>query len=300
MGTEVVPARDLTPRAVEVAALEAMKAVENVETPEEADRLLRMITAYQAAVKLAQIGRVHEQRWAGVRLRAERKMGELLGPATTGGQREGHVSGTNVEGAERVMQHQARKLAAVPEDVFTSYVETAEEPTRAGLLREAAKSVQRPEPEPPEERSARAINTHGAESSDRSPVVKITAEQLRDFDELRRFVAEGYRASGNRHSWVNRFKHGDHPLAFGFEWGSLPLAVAEPGPLIVQAVRLAGSRGLTLQELRELFSRLGKDRLDRGLAFARSAGRTIVSREKRANSAGRQQEQVVLRIGAMR
>lgn len=142
--------------------------------------------------------------------------------------------------------------------------------------------------------------THGAESSDRRPVVRITAEQLRDFDELRRFVAEGYRASGHRHSWVNRFKHGDRPLAFGFEWGRLPLAVAEPGPLIVQAVRLAGSGGLTLQELRELFSGLGKDKLDRGLAFARSAGRTIVSREKRVNSAGRQQEQVVLRIGVVR
>lgn len=87
--------------------------------------------------------------------------------------------------------------------------------------------------------------THGAESSDRRPVVRITAEQLRDFDELRRFVAEGYRASGHRHSWVNRFKHGDRPLAFGF-------------------------------------------------------GRTIVSREKRVNSAGRQQEQVVLRIGVVR
>lgn len=180
MGTEVVPARDLSPRAVEAAALEAMKAVENVETPEEADRLLRMITAYQAAVKLAQIGRVHEQRWAGVRLRAERKMGELLGPpdrsANAAAGPDG-VSATHSTEAERQAQSQARKLAEIPTEVVEEYLATAEEPTRAGLLREAAKSVERPAPAPPEERSARAIKAQ-------EKIVSGLAEKARHIEEL--------------------------------------------------------------------------------------------------------------------
>lgn len=38
------------------------------------------------------------------------------------------------------------------------------------------------------------------------------------------------------------------------------------------AVHLAGRDGLTIQQLRALFSLLGKDRFDRGLAMLREAG----------------------------
>jgi hypothetical protein len=76
---------------------------------------------------------------------------------------------------------------------------------------------------------------------------------------------------------------------------SLPLAVAEPGPLIERAVEIAGQDGMTLQQVRALFGRLGKERLERGLDMARVAGRVTEVREKRPNRAGRLQEQVVLR-----
>lgn len=84
------------------------------------------------------------------------------------------------------------------------------------------------------------------------------------------------------------------PLRFGFTHGRLPLAVAEPGPLIEHAVALGGQDGLTLQQVRDIFSPLGKERLDRGLAFARSSGRVEEQGERRPNRAGRLQEQVVL------
>ncbi len=115
-------------------------------------------------------------------------------------------------------------------------------------------------------------------------------DSLRTLDDVRRFVREGYRAS---QSGASKWASG-RPLDFGFEYGRLPLAIAEPGPLIERAVRLAGPDGLTLQQVREVFAELGSGRLDRGLAFARDAGVVQERRERRPNRAGRPQEQVVL------
>jgi hypothetical protein len=117
-------------------------------------------------------------------------------------------------------------------------------------------------------------------------------QALRTLDDVRDFIREGYRASGDRNSRWNR----DRPqLAYGFEWGGLPPFVAKPGLLIERAVHLAGSDGLTLQQVRDLFDMLGKERLDRGMEFARGAGLIEATWEKRANRAGRLQGQVVLR-----
>lgn len=123
-------------------------------------------------------------------------------------------------------------------------------------------------------------------------------QALRTLDDVRDFIREGYRASGDPYTRLNR----DRPqLAYGFEWGRLPPVVAEPGFLIERAVGLAGSDGLTLQQVRELFDRLGKERLDRGMEFARGAGLTEETWEKRPNPAGRLQGQVVLRVpGALK
>ncbi len=115
--------------------------------------------------------------------------------------------------------------------------------------------------------------------------------QLNTLDDVRRFIAEGYRASGDPESWQDR----ERPLEFGFEWGKLPLAVAEPGALIERAVALAGEDGLTLHQIREVFGPLGRERVDRGLAFVLGAGRVEQSREMRPNRGGRIQDQVVLR-----
>ena len=115
--------------------------------------------------------------------------------------------------------------------------------------------------------------------------------QLNTLDDVRRFIAEGYRAAGDPERWQDRGR----PLEFGFEWGELPLAVAEPGPLIERAVALAGHDGLTLHQIREVFGPLGRERVDRGLAFALEGGKIEQSREMRPNRGGRLQDQVVLR-----
>jgi len=64
--------------------------------------------------------------------------------------------------------------------------------------------------------------------------------------------------------------------------------------LIEQAVRAAGQQGITLTELRALFTKLGTPDFDRALAEARSNGAFHERRESRPNRAGRMQSQVVL------
>jgi hypothetical protein len=75
----------------------------------------------------------------------------------------------------------------------------------------------------------------------------------------------------------------------------LPLAVAEPGPLMTHVVCLAGSAGITLQQLRELFDLLDARRFERGLVQLRAGGRVVETREPRLDRAGHVQPQVVFR-----
>jgi len=75
----------------------------------------------------------------------------------------------------------------------------------------------------------------------------------------------------------------------------MPLAVAEPGPLMTHAVGLAGPAGITLQQLRELFDLLDTQRFERGLVQLRAGGSVVETTELRPNRAGDVQPQVVLR-----
>lgn len=75
----------------------------------------------------------------------------------------------------------------------------------------------------------------------------------------------------------------------------LPLAVAEPGPLMTHVVDLAGPAGITLEQLRELFDLLDTRRFERGLVQLRASGRVVETIEQRPNRAGDLQLLVVLR-----
>jgi len=75
----------------------------------------------------------------------------------------------------------------------------------------------------------------------------------------------------------------------------LPLAGAEPGPLMTHAVGLAGPAGMTLQQLRELFDLLDTRRFERGLVQLRAGGGVVETAELRPDRAGDFQPQVVLR-----
>ena len=159
-----------TPALVDRMAQAAADAIEDVDNAEAAEALLDQVTVAEHAIRLAKISAEHEARWAGLRLRAERRYGELLGPATTGGQRKGHVSGANVEGTERLAQHQARKVAAVPAADFEAYVAGNPRPTRSGLLRSTA-----PRPSP----RKRKTDTSPAEALDR---LRARIKQVRELD----------------------------------------------------------------------------------------------------------------------
>ena len=131
------------PEGATVAQIDRMEqaahdAIDNVQDPEAAQALLDQVVIAEHAVRLAKVSEEREQRWGGIRLRAERRYGELLGPATAGGHREGHVTGGHVGDSDRKIRSQARKVAAVSDTDFEKYVKSEPRPTRSGLLRKTA------------------------------------------------------------------------------------------------------------------------------------------------------------------
>lgn len=130
-------------------ALGALDAIAGVKTPEEAESLLARVKIAAEAARVMHLGKALSREWRGIEIKAERKWGELLGEAdrrsNAASGRDG-VSAANSKpsGADRVAQHAARKVAAVPEPVFEEYVETTDTPTKAGLLRAAAETTEEP------------------------------------------------------------------------------------------------------------------------------------------------------------
>ena len=116
----------------------AYDAIDQVQDPGAAEELLRQVTIADHAIRIAKVSEEREHRWGGLRLRAERRYGELLGPKVKGRPSSVRASDTRVEGADREAQSQARKVAAVPEDKFEEYIENESKPTRSGLLRQSA------------------------------------------------------------------------------------------------------------------------------------------------------------------
>lgn len=115
---------------------DALAAIDAVDTPEAAEALLGKIKLADQAVRISKLGAEREQRWGRVRLLAERRYGELLGPPENRGPATVTASHGSTDD-ERKARERARAVAAVPEPAFHGYVETEPQPTRAGLLREA-------------------------------------------------------------------------------------------------------------------------------------------------------------------
>jgi hypothetical protein len=142
----------------------AYEQLEDVHTPDEAEDLLRRASLVAEATRIERLGEAQERLWAIVKLRAERRKGELLGPggptAGTGRGNKKSVTGGNAfTGAERKAANTARKVWSVPGDVFEMYVLTNTRPTRSGLFREffPPRNGTKPKPEAaPEEELIRA------------------------------------------------------------------------------------------------------------------------------------------------
>ncbi len=128
-----------TPALADQWEAEALTAIEQVDDPATAEGLLARIKLAEQAIRLARLGAERERRWGRVRLLGERRYGELLGPPAPGKRTdlEPLSAAERSTGADHEARRQARELAAVPDAVFTQYVEAQDRPTRAGLLRAA-------------------------------------------------------------------------------------------------------------------------------------------------------------------
>lgn len=146
----------------------------------EAEQLWRMVTAADTAARLM---RLHGDKWlrfGKLKLRAERRWGELLGPAEIGRPLE-NVTASNVSsGSDRAAKHRAREVAEVPAEVFDAYVEKAKDPEtlRRGRLlrvaREQAADNRRSEPIEPTNVEGQ-IETHEI-VNERSGVFVVTGD----------------------------------------------------------------------------------------------------------------------------
>jgi hypothetical protein len=147
MGTDM-EIRRITdiPSAVRAEA-DATALIESVTDAGQAADLLERVQAAAGVVKkMKQHGTERASQWAVLVLRAERKLGELLGPAQHGGDRRSdQVSSGDLKRADIIVRDKARKVYAVPEAVFNTYVQGTRSPTRAGLLK-AGQPVSEPAP----------------------------------------------------------------------------------------------------------------------------------------------------------
>lgn len=140
MSTDIaLRGHSFSPAVLDRMEADALDAIEHVSDPESAERLLAQVKAVAEAQRLAKVGAEYEQRWGRVRLMAERRYGELLGPPKAPAEAAAVTGGNRLEPAEKAAQHKARQVASVPESTFTEYVEQEEKPTRSGLLRAADK-----------------------------------------------------------------------------------------------------------------------------------------------------------------
>ena len=98
--------------------------------------------------------------------------------------------------------------------------------------------------------------------------------QLRTLQDVREYVWSGYAVTIDARRRVVLGVRRDP---------TLPLAVAEPGPLMAHAVGLAGPAGITLAQLRELFDLLDSRRFNRGLVQLRAGGRVVDDSEAPTN-----------------
>jgi site-specific DNA-methyltransferase (adenine-specific) len=140
MSTEIAVSSTLDVAELDALEESALDAIESVKEPDEAERLLAKVRAVQEAQRLARLGADYEKRWGVVRLKAERKYGELLPPKQPGKRTdlEPLSAGQRLTNAEELAASKARQVAAVPPEVFEDFIETEDEPTRAGLLNKHA------------------------------------------------------------------------------------------------------------------------------------------------------------------
>jgi len=121
-------------------------AIAHIAEVADAEALWRRVSALERAAQLARVSKELARAMQRVRLRAERRWGELL-PDPRPGERTDlaqPAQGCRPE-RDKDAERRARQVAAVPQRVFDTYVndDSADDLSRAGLLRAAEEQARR-------------------------------------------------------------------------------------------------------------------------------------------------------------
>ncbi len=166
-GTALAPVDHATPELVD----QAERALALVEAPEDAKLLLQKVAAIDEAARLMQLHADVQLRAGRLRLRAERRYGELLPPARIGRPPANVASAHVATDSERSAMRRARRVAAVPEATFEDYLTATTDPerlSRSSLLTAAHEQPSgdgsaidlQPDPEHREPRSQAPLGRH--------------------------------------------------------------------------------------------------------------------------------------------
>src|SRR6516162_7070453 len=112
----------------------ALRALASATTPDELIQLSNQAAALQVYARRAKLGIVAQNRCAEIRLRAERKLGELLTTTPRLHGRPKSVPGGNtflslseLGVPDRKISHRAQRIGAIPTSDFEWYLRTAQE-----------------------------------------------------------------------------------------------------------------------------------------------------------------------------
>jgi N6-adenosine-specific RNA methylase IME4 len=130
----------------------ALHALASANTPDELITLANRAAALEVYARRAKLGMVAQNRCAEIRLRAERKLGQLL---TTTPRLHGRAKSVPDENTlpslsdlgvpDRKLSHRAQRIAAVPTADFESYLKTAHEQEWEITTRLLLRAYERPQ-----------------------------------------------------------------------------------------------------------------------------------------------------------
>jgi hypothetical protein len=168
----------VTELAIRTQLDRARTALADVQTVDEAVNVKRFAESVRYATKQAKAGMDAQNEAAEIRLRAERRAGELLRVAVTPSNQ--HTGRSLPEGVRKHESHRYQQVAEIPEPVFEEYIagkkDAAQEITTSELLRKGRASTRDVAKE-----ALRAIE--GRSTVTRSS--RTLTEQLRDANQTR-------------------------------------------------------------------------------------------------------------------
>jgi hypothetical protein len=129
-----------------------LHALASATAPDELITLANQAAALQVYAKRAKLGMVAQNRCAEIRLRAERKLGQLLtttprlhGRAKSDPDENTLPSLSDLGVPDRKLSHRAQRIAAVPTADFESYLKTAHEQEWEITTRLLLRAYERPQ-----------------------------------------------------------------------------------------------------------------------------------------------------------